>query len=121
MMTYEEYAKIRDEKGLTDGKVAKLAGFGRSTFTDWKSGRSMPKVDKMKKIADVLGMYYMELVDPEGKPLNSDNPEHGDMFVEMPKSTRQIEDEEFRELYLNATPEIQQAVLTILKSAKHDS
>ena len=67
MITYEKYAEIRDKKNLTDGKVAELAGFGRSTFSDWKSGRSTPKPDKMVKIADVLGMSYAQFVGPVGK------------------------------------------------------
>lgn len=54
MITYDEYAKIRDEKKLTDGKIAEMAGFGRSTFSDWKFGRSIPKFDKMQKIAEAL-------------------------------------------------------------------
>lgn len=60
MISYEKYATIRDSKGLTDGKVAERAGIGRSTFSDWKSGRSVPKYDKMCKIADALGMIYIE-------------------------------------------------------------
>lgn len=57
-MTYEEYAKIRDEKGMTDYKVAKLSGIGRSTFSDWKAGRSTPKTDKLMKISEALGIRY---------------------------------------------------------------
>ena len=53
-MTYEEYARIRDEKNLSDAQVAKKAGIGRSTFSDWKSGRSKPKDEKMRKIAEAL-------------------------------------------------------------------
>lgn len=58
MISYEEYSKIRDSKGLKDGKVAQLAGIGRSTFSDWKSGRSVPKEDKARKIANALGVTY---------------------------------------------------------------
>lgn len=53
---YERYCKLRDEKGLTDYKVAKLAGIGQSTLSDWKKGRSAPKNEKLKKILDVLGV-----------------------------------------------------------------
>lgn len=76
MITYEKYAEIRDEKKLTDGKVAKMCGFGRSTFSDWKSGRSIPKIDKMQKIAEALDMDYAIFVGPVGKfsALNPDNP-----------------------------------------------
>ena len=80
MISYEKYATIRDSKGLTDGKVAERAGIGRSTFSDWKSGRSAPKYEKMCKIADALGMIYMELINEEGKEL----PQDMDYLVEKP-------------------------------------
>lgn len=67
MITYEKYAEIRDEKKLTDGKVAEMCGFGRSTFSDWKAGRSIPKIEKMQKIANALDMDYFEFVGPVGK------------------------------------------------------
>lgn len=51
---YENYRLYRDFKGLTDYKVAKATGINRSTFSDWKSGRSAPKLEKLKRIADVL-------------------------------------------------------------------
>jgi len=53
-MTYEEYSEIRDSLNLKDGTVAARAGITRSTFTDWKNGRSKPKQDKMDKIMAVL-------------------------------------------------------------------
>ena len=56
MASYDTYCKIRDSKGMNDSQVAKLAGIGRSTFTDWKSGRSTPKMPKIIKIAQVLNV-----------------------------------------------------------------
>jgi transcriptional regulator with XRE-family HTH domain len=53
---YEKYVKLRDEKGLTDYKVAKATGISKSTFTDWKSGRSNPKLEKLAKIAAVFNV-----------------------------------------------------------------
>ena len=53
-MTYEEYSEIRDSLGLKDGQVASATGIGRSTFSDWKSGRSCPKQEKMLKITRFL-------------------------------------------------------------------
>lgn len=60
-MSYETYAKYRDAAGLTDYRVAKLAGFTSATFTEWKNGRYTPKEAKRKKIADVLGITLAEL------------------------------------------------------------
>lgn len=47
---------IRDSKGLKDSNVATLANIGKSTFSDWKSGRSTPKQEKLSRIANALGV-----------------------------------------------------------------
>lgn len=77
MVDYEIYAKIRDSLGLNDAKIAKLCGFGRSTFSDWKVGRSCPKTEKLQKIANALGVSYAELVgmDIEKAPVPKFEPE----------------------------------------------
>ena len=59
---YEKYMKLRDEKGVTDYAVAAATGIGASTFSDWKSGRSKPKVDKLAKIAEYFGVTIEELI-----------------------------------------------------------
>lgn len=44
-------------------RVAGELGFSRSLFSDWKSGKSMPKTDKLIKIADYFGVevvYFFE-------------------------------------------------------------
>ena len=56
MTKYEKYCKLRDTKNMKDSNVAALTGIGKSTFSDWKSGRSEPKNDKLQKIADCLGV-----------------------------------------------------------------
>lgn len=56
MTIYDRYCEIRNSKGLKDSNVASGTGIGKSTFSDWKSGRSQPKQDKLQKIADFLGV-----------------------------------------------------------------
>lgn len=56
MDTYQNYVKARDNKGLRDSYIAKAAGISQSTFTDWKNGKSKPKVNKLKKIADAMNV-----------------------------------------------------------------
>ena len=53
---YDDYVKLRDAKGVTDYAVAKATGIGKSTFSDWKSGRSTPKLPKLQKLADYFGV-----------------------------------------------------------------
>jgi transcriptional regulator with XRE-family HTH domain len=59
---YEVYCKLRDEKGVTDAVVSREAKVTKSTFTDWKNGRSKPKAGKLQRIADYFGVsaYYIE-------------------------------------------------------------
>lgn len=63
-MEYKRYALIRDSKGLTDAKVAKAAGFRQGVLSDWKAGRYTPKLDKLAKIAEALGVAPTELLAP---------------------------------------------------------
>lgn len=53
---YEIYCKLRDAKGMKDADVARETGITKSTFSDWKNGRSTPKDAKMQKIADLFGV-----------------------------------------------------------------
>ena len=53
--------QLRDSKNLNDSAVSKATGIERSTFSDWKSGRSKPKLEKLIKIADFLGVTLDEL------------------------------------------------------------
>lgn len=60
---YSKYVEVRDEKGVTDYMVSQATGVTKSTFTDWKNGRSKPKIEKLKKIADFFGKpieYFLE-------------------------------------------------------------
>ena len=41
---------------MKDSDVAKATGITKSTFSDWKTGRSKPKQDKLQKIADFFGV-----------------------------------------------------------------
>lgn len=59
---YRRYAKIRNGCGYTDYAVSKATGIASSYFSDWKHGVSEPKVDKMVKIASLLGVTVEELV-----------------------------------------------------------
>lgn len=61
MADYGRYEQIRKKHYLNDTQVAKLANVSRSTFTDWKMGRSQPKMDKLLKIAAVLGVQVSDL------------------------------------------------------------
>lgn len=53
---YEIFAELLDQSGKKTIDVARATGIPSSTFTDWKKGRSTPKQDKLKKIADFFNV-----------------------------------------------------------------
>ena len=53
---YEIYQKLLDEKGLKNADVARATGISNMTLSDWKRGKSVPKSDKMRKIAEYLNV-----------------------------------------------------------------
>ena len=60
---YKKYVELRDKNGITDYQVSKDTGIPKSTFSDWKSGRSKPKADKLKILADYFGVevgFFLE-------------------------------------------------------------
>lgn len=60
---YEKYASIRDERKLTDYRVSVNTGITKPTFSDWKSGRSKPKTEKLAILADYFNVpieYFLE-------------------------------------------------------------
>ncbi len=54
MEAYARFLNILNKKEITPYKLSQLTGIATSTLSDWKNGKSMPKQDKMQKIADVL-------------------------------------------------------------------
>ena len=53
---YEIYQRLLDEKGLKNADVARATGISNMTLSDWKRGKSVPKSDKMRKIAEYLNV-----------------------------------------------------------------
>ncbi|QIB68225.1 helix-turn-helix transcriptional regulator [Aminipila butyrica] len=61
---YEIFEELLKNNGLTAYKVSQEAKVPQSTLSDWKRGRSIPKVDKLQKLADYFGVsvdYLMGL------------------------------------------------------------
>lgn len=53
---YKIFEQLLQKHGITAYKVSKETGITQSTLSDWKRGRSTPKTDNMKKIADYFGV-----------------------------------------------------------------
>lgn len=65
---YDVYAKLRDQRGLSDYEVSKCTGITPATFSDWKKGKSAPKVDKLLRIARFFGVSLDYLVTGQKTP-----------------------------------------------------
>lgn len=65
---YENYCRIRDERGVTDYTVAKETGLSQSVFSDWKKGKSTPKTEKLLRIAKYFGISLDYLVTGQKTP-----------------------------------------------------
>lgn len=110
---YERYCNLRDKKKYKDSDVAKGTGLPKSTFSDWKAGRYIPKQEKLKKIADYFGVtvdYLMNGEDSQGYYLNS---ETARLAQEM------FEDEDMRSLFdmkRNMPPERFKAHMEFMKN-----
>lgn len=53
------FAKVKrlvDAKGTSYNEICKALELPQSIFSEWKKGKSMPKADKLVKIADYFGV-----------------------------------------------------------------
>ncbi|MEG1061643.1 MAG: helix-turn-helix transcriptional regulator [Oscillospiraceae bacterium] len=53
---YEIFAALLAEKNVTAYQVFKATGVAQSSLSDWKSGKSKPKYEKMLLIAEYFGV-----------------------------------------------------------------
>lgn len=60
---YKKFAELLEKSNKTAYQVSKDTGIGQNTLSNWKSGRSKPKADKLKVLADYFGVsidYFIE-------------------------------------------------------------
>lgn len=83
---YEIFLKLLEEKGVSAYKVGKATGIAGSTFTDWKTGRSAPKQDKLQKIADYFGVTLDYLMTGKEPGMEKYSDDMADLFIEISRS-----------------------------------
>ena len=54
--------RIRQEKGLTQERLAELSGFNQQYISGLEQGRRNPTVVSLYELATALGVSHMELV-----------------------------------------------------------
>jgi transcriptional regulator with XRE-family HTH domain len=63
-MTLSEKIKyLREEKGITQQKMADILNINRVTLTSYEIGRRVPDIYTLKKIADFFGVTVDYLLD----------------------------------------------------------
>lgn len=60
---YEKFAELLEKNNKTAYQVSKETGIPQSVLSDWKRGRSKPKAEKLKILANYFGVsieYFLE-------------------------------------------------------------
>lgn len=61
--SFAKLAKLVQNNGLTFYQLGKRLGIPSSFFSEWKRGKMMPKIDKLKILADYFDVsitYFLE-------------------------------------------------------------
>ena len=114
---YEIFAKLLEERGVTAYKVSKATGIAGSTFSDWKSGRSTPKQDKLQKIADYFGVSVDFLITGKEEAAVAQE-EHIDLKAEFNRIKKLLESGENAPLYFDGQPADQESIDLLLDQIK---
>lgn len=60
---YEKFADLLVKNNKTAYQISKDTGIAQSVLSDWKTGRSKPKADKLKTLAEYFNVpieYFLE-------------------------------------------------------------
>ena len=63
----ENLKRYLKDKGLTQLDLAVYMECSSSTVSDWCNGKKYPRVDKMQRMADYLGIRMSDLTSPHDK------------------------------------------------------
>lgn len=60
-MAFDNIFEIMKDRGLTAYRVSKDTGISQASIADWRKGRSKPKIDKLKILAEYFGVSLASL------------------------------------------------------------
>jgi transcriptional regulator with XRE-family HTH domain len=69
MSVHEKIRLVRQTKGFTQESVAEQLGMSPNAYGDIERGGSDPKLSKLQKISDILGVSLSELLDSNEKTI----------------------------------------------------
>lgn len=61
----EKIQQLRQQQSLTQGQLAALSGTALITIHQYESGKRQPRLEQLRRIAEVFGVSVSELVEPE--------------------------------------------------------
>lgn len=64
---YKQYESLLKERHVTSYQVSKDTGISTATLSDWKTGRSTPKTDKLLILSDYFKVPLSYFVDDSHK------------------------------------------------------
>lgn len=64
---YKQYESLLKERHVTSYQVSKDTGISTATLSDWKTGRSTPKTDKLLILSDYFKVPLSYFVDDSQK------------------------------------------------------
>lgn len=90
---YENFSKLLEKNHLKAADVCRGTGLPSSFFSEWKKGKSKPKVDKLQKIADYFDVsleYLMTGKEKKWEPTLTENDEK-DIQIQLENTLNQLE------------------------------
>lgn len=60
---YKKFQALLDKANKTTYQVSKETGISQTAFSNWKSGRSEPSIESLKKLAKYFGVPIEELLE----------------------------------------------------------
>ena len=110
---YNDYAELRDARGMKDMDVSRALGLHPSVISDWRRGKSTPKYDKLVLIANYFDVSVDFLMTGKQSDNYYLNPETAKIAQEI------FDNRELRILFdvsRNATPEQLKLLQDLAKS-----
>lgn len=65
MVKYSKFKDLLEERDVSSYAVSKATGISQSVLSDWKNGKSIPKLDKIHRLADYFGVSTSYFEDGE--------------------------------------------------------
>lgn len=85
-------ARVRERRGISQAKVARLAGIGKSQLSKYERGKELPKLDSLEKVLLVLDVGHFDffrmlaLLDRGEEPRIPTAEEMDDLFARINRS-----------------------------------